>query len=207
VPSISHVLTDVLLVQGHHTIKGTRIHKVQGPHFAVFGGLSDKASAESFIAASHSPFQHADPGLLSVHEDGSHFALTLGRALLLDDSYRVIGRVGTGFDVLQKLGTVETSIHDDPVVPVNIIQSGSSDYKGTGEVFGAVLNTRENDAADTKKQIQEASVGAKEALQDGLKRSRQEVAVDKTVAGAPVRKKRVMGELSSDDDEEEEEED
>lgn len=192
----------LLLVQGHHGVKGTTIFKVQ-PNFAVFGGQSNRASAESFSAASSSAFQHVDPGLLSVHEDGSHFALTIGRALPLDKEYRVIGRVGTGMDVLEKLGDVETSIDDDPVVPINIVQSGLSDYKGTGEVFGAV-NTREQDTAETQKELLHASVGAKSALQDGLKRSRPEPVAAAT-AGPSVRKKRAMGELSSDEDDEEEE--
>lgn len=158
--------------------------------------MSDRASSESFTAAGNSAFQHVDPGLLSVHQDGSHFALTLGRALLLDEEYRVIGRVGTGMDVLEKLGDCEVSIDDDPVVPINIVQSGLSDYKGTGEVFGAV-NTREQDTADTQKGLIEASVGVKSALQDGLKRSCPEPAA----AGPSVRKKRAMGELSSDEEE------
>lgn len=187
-------------MQGHHAIKGTQIHKVQA-NFAVFGGLSDRASAESFSAANSSSLQHVDPGVLSVHGDGSHFALTLGRALPLDESYRVIGRVGTGMGILEKLGNVETSIEDDPVVPVNIVQCGISDYKGTGEVFGAVVNSREQDTANARKGIQAAAVGVKSALQDGLKRPRPEP------AGAAGRKKKLMGELSSSEDDDDEAED
>ena len=180
-------------------MKGTIFHKVQ-VNFAVFGGMSDRASAESFKAASSGGFQHVDPGLLSVHEDGSHFALTLGRALALDKRYRVIGRVGTGMGVLAKLGDCEVSIDDDPVVPIQIVQSGLSDYKGTGEVFGAV-NSRGEDTVDAHKGLLEASVGVKNALQDGLKRSCPEPAA----AGPSVRKKRAMGELSSDEDDVDEE--
>lgn len=161
-----------LNVQGHHTIKGTVIEKVH-TRFAALGGRSQRASAESFSASHGNKLQHSDPGLVSVHQDGSHFALTLGRALALDENYTVVGRVGKGLDVLEKLNDVETDAEGEPDEAIVITQCGTTDHMGKNEVLGTA-NTKALDVESAKQGIAGASAQVKDALKQGLKRERAE---------------------------------
>jgi cyclophilin family peptidyl-prolyl cis-trans isomerase len=163
----------LLRFQGHHALKGTSIHKLQR-HFAAFGGLSSRTAAAT-ASSTRSNLQHIDPGLLSVHKDGSHFAITLGRALKLDDDYCVIGRTGKGLEVLDKLSDDVTMDREEaPEVPLVIAQCGTTDHRGMNETLSAAAGTSGGAAADAieaaKEQSQHVSAGVAEALLEGLKK-------------------------------------
>jgi hypothetical protein len=161
--------------------------------------MSQLASAESFSSSHTNRLQHVDPGLVSVHRDGSHFALTLGRALALDEDYVVVGRVGKGFDVLEKLNDVETSLEGEPDTQILISQCGTTDHMGKNEVFGEDARTSDMDSA--RKGLAGASEQVQVALRLGLKRERGDG------SAGPSRRRKMMGDLSSSDDNEDGDED
>lgn len=191
-------------MQGHHTLKGSSIHKLQ-PHFAVFGGLLPASAAVVPSTSRPNRLQHTEAGLLSVHKDGSHFALTLGRALVLDANYAIVGRVGKGAEVLSDLNDITTDIEDAPEVPLIVATCGTTDHRGRNEVFSAAqaggASTSDAEAA-AKGGMTDAAAGAKDAVADALKRK---AASTGGKAGGKVaakrRKGRGMGALSDDEDE------
>jgi cyclophilin family peptidyl-prolyl cis-trans isomerase len=156
-------------------LKGTSIHKVQ-PRFAIFGGLgaaSSGAASATPASAGQRKLQHIDPGLLSVAADGSHFAITLARALVLDDNYRVIGRVGKGSELLAKFDEVQTDIEDVPEQPMTIDQCGTTDHRGLNETLSQAAaggSSASDAAAVTRGHLADASASVMDALAQGLKR-------------------------------------
>ena len=187
-------------MQGHHTLKDTRIHKVQ-PKFAIFGGISASGGAIPISAAANSQrkLQHVDPGLLSVSLDGSHFAITLARALALDSSYKVIGRIGKGSEILEKFDDVLTDIEDAPEQSLVIAQCGTTDHRGLNETLSqaAAGESTSDVAATARGNMAEASAGMMDALAQGLKRKPGLVAQgSKSLHG---KRRKGMGALSDDD--------
>lgn len=157
--------------QGFHSIKNTRIDKIQR-NYAAFGGACPRSQADAVTIPSNHKLQHVDPGLLSVSKDGSHFALTLRRALPLDDGYRVIGRVAKGMDVLTSLNDVDVNGEERPDVPILIEQCGLTNHKGENETFSAAGTDLGQDLNQGARDgLQSASQRVQSAVKDGLKRS------------------------------------
>jgi cyclophilin family peptidyl-prolyl cis-trans isomerase len=185
-----------VFLQGHNTVKGTDVHKLQ-PRFAAFGGRLPAAAAVPTSSCSNNRLQHSESGLLSVHRDGTHFALTLGRALALDSTYTVIGRVGKGADILSLLNEIPTDIVDVPEDQVTICQCGTTDHRGLNESLSAAVagaNVSAGDAAAAAKgAMAQAAAGVKDALAQGLKRKAPEAGKVHRI-GKPG--KRRFGELS-----------
>jgi cyclophilin family peptidyl-prolyl cis-trans isomerase len=184
---------DSVTVQGHHTIKGTQVHKIQ-PQFAAFGGLLSGGRPE-VSSSKQNNLQHVDPGLLSVHKDGSHFALSLGRALALDSNYKVIGRIGKGSEVLAKLNDVPCDLQESPEVPIFIRQCGTTNHLGLNETFSSAKSDAcpHSASAAAAEDLKAASKGVMDALKQGLKRTNPQVTTNKSS------KRRIAGDLSSDD--------
>jgi cyclophilin family peptidyl-prolyl cis-trans isomerase len=192
----------LLHFQGHNTVKGTNVHKLQRS-FAAFGGQLSPAAAMPTNRGSKNQLQHTDSGLLSVHQDGTHFALTLGRALALDNTYVVIGRVGKGIDVLSSLNDIPTDICDAPDDKITISQCGTSDHRGLNEslsagVSGATVSVGDA-AAAAKGAMAEAAAGVKDALAQGLKRKAPEADRLKRL-GKHGKRKFLSEELSDEND-------
>jgi cyclophilin family peptidyl-prolyl cis-trans isomerase len=189
-------------LQGHHALKGTCIHKLQ-PHFAAYGGLSAQTAAAT-PSSTRSNLQHIDPGLLSVHKDGSHFALTLGRALVLDKYYCLIGRVGKGKEVIERLSDVPTDPLEAPSVPLTIVQCGTTDHRGLNETLSAAAGTSGAAAAGAietaREQAQHVVAGVADALKEGLKR-RTPAQAPSTAPAKKTRKESIPGLSDSDSDE------
>ena len=192
-------------VQGHHTLKGSSIHKLQ-PHFAAFGGLLPASAAIAPSTSRPNRLQHTEAGLLSVHKDGSHFALTLARALVLDANYSIVGRVGKGADVLTGLSDIATDIEDAPEGPLTVATCGTTDHRGRNEVFSAAEASgasASDAAAAAKGGMTDVAAGAMDAVAEALKRK----AVGKrgTTGGGAAAKRRKgrgtgMGALSDEDE-------
>eukprot|EP00892_Ulva_mutabilis_P009963 jgi/Ulvmu1/7339/UM035_0128.1 len=158
-------------LEGHHSIKNTHIDKVQ-INFAAFGGTCPHTRAESIGAPQNHRLQHVDPGLLSVSKDGSHFALTLRRALPLDDHYKIIGRVSKGMDVLDVLNNVDVDPEEKPDTPICIEQCGMTNHKGENEEVSAAGNALGADLSKGARDVlNTASMKVQDALKDGLKRT------------------------------------
>lgn len=163
-------------------------------NFAAFGGTCPNTRAESISIPQNHRLQHVDPGLLSVSGDGSHFALTLRRALPLDDGYKVIGRVSKGMEVLTALNGVDVDAEEKPEIPISIDQCGLTNHKGENETFSTAGSNLGKDLGQGARDgLEAASQQVQNALQDGLKRT-----------GAPVRKapnkrRHVADAVSSDD--------
>ena len=184
-------------MQGHHTLKGTAIHKLQ-PQFAVFGGVLASQKEVTTAVIGSKKLQHVEAGLLSVHQDGSHFAITLGRALALDSDYIVIGRVGKGTHVLMRFNDVETDIEDAPEGALTIAACGTTDHKGQNDTISSVnaASTSQHAAGEAAREgVAAASSAVLCAVAAGLKRKGG--AGD--ARGAKSRKGARMGMLSDDD--------
>lgn len=159
-------------LEGHHTLKGSCIHKLQ-PRFAAFGGKAPGA-VDARIKHQGPRLQHSDAGLLSIAADGEHFALTLGRALQLDSAYHIIGRVGLGTDVLEKLSDVVTGPDDEPEPALRVVQCGVTDHKGSFEtlsVVNAAPATAAEAASNAQRDLRGARASVASALQQGLQRA------------------------------------
>lgn len=84
----------------------------------------------------HPSLRHDQAGVLSManggpHSGGSQFFITLGEAAHLDDKHAIFGRVASGMDVVQQIGSVPTGASDRPNEPV-VIESMTVRPDGDG---------------------------------------------------------------------------
>jgi len=192
--------TPLAALQGFHSIRNTHIDQVQ-TNFAAYGGTCPHTRAESICIPQNHALQHVDPGLLSVCKDGSHFAVTLRRALPLDDNYKVIGRLSKGIEVLEELNDVDVDSEEKPDVPILIEQCGLTNHKGENERFSTAGSELGNDLGKGARDVlNAASQKVQDALKDGLKRT------GAPVAFVPKRRRHAAETVSSDDSSDSDEE-
>jgi len=118
--------------------------------------------------------RHVERGVVSISIDGTEICITLARALHLDDTHQVVGRVQAGMEVIEKVSALPTTADDGPAHAVTITRCGVTDAAGeaefdvveddAGKKGGAsAAEALERDVAETRQAVSEA-------LQAGLKR-------------------------------------
>eukprot|EP00198_Chlamydomonas_reinhardtii_P009583 XP_001698920.1 predicted protein [Chlamydomonas reinhardtii] len=92
-------------------LAGTAFHKLL-PRFALYGGRNPRAS-DGVRLPSNPHIRAVEGGLVAVGLDGEDVVLLLDRALALDSSHQVVGRVHKGREMLDKVGDLRTLPPDD----------------------------------------------------------------------------------------------
>jgi len=190
-----HVLTQC--VNGG-SYQHTRVHKVL-KGLALFGGKSKKQETMKFRV--EPSLCHVDGCLLSVARDGLSYALTLTRALHLDETYQVVGRVVRGEEVVDEICSMSAKADDSPVRQVEVSNCGTTDKNGTVE-FDSFKNKNEG-AMNPGESLIEARKELQEALKVGIKTKRHQ---ESEMASKPKKVKAIMAldDSSSSDDESDE---
>ncbi|PRW33518.1 hypothetical protein C2E21_7678 [Chlorella sorokiniana] len=205
------------------TFKGTAIQKVVRD-MGAFGGQTARFR-EGMHMKRYTELRHSEDGLASISLQGAEFCITLGRALGMDTTHQVVGRLSAGRDLLPLLNAVKTDANDAPQHRIKVARCGFTDAAGTLEDFdeagagagGNKAETAEEAAARVKLEAAKARESVREALQTGLEASgskRKQPEGGSSGAGGggskPAAKKgmldSMLGDISSSSDEEEEEE-
>lgn len=201
------------------TFKGTAIHRVV-KDMAAFGGKS-KSYREGVHMKRYTEMRHSEEGLASISLQGDEFCITVGRALMLDETHQVVGRLCAGRELLPMLNAMQTDVNDAPVHRVRVSRCGFTNADGSLEDFdesgagsgGNKKETAEEAAARVKLEAAKARESVRQALQTGLeasgsKRKQPEGAAAAAGGGRPTAKKgmlnSMLGDLSSSEEEEEE---
>lgn len=120
----------------------TKVHKVLSG-LAVYGG--ERRGGELMRIKQEETLRHVDGGLVSVSLDGGSYALTIARALHMDEDYQVVGRVRHGEATVRNMADVPVKADDSPVKLLHIVKCGVCDDTGTEEY----------DVSDGKRKIDE----------------------------------------------------
>ncbi|PNW72500.1 hypothetical protein CHLRE_16g686173v5 [Chlamydomonas reinhardtii] len=163
-------------------LAGTAFHKLL-PRFALYGGRNPRAS-DGVRLPSNPHIRAVEGGLVAVGLDGEDVVLLLDRALALDSSHQVVGRVHKGREMLDKVGDLRTLPPDDaPAQRVTITRCGPTDRHGTHEALEDAAGGAAGAAARAQSaaaRLAEASAEARssvlDALSEGLKRKRKPAA-------------------------------
>ena len=114
---------------------GTLVHKILSG-VTLFGGISPHFT-ESVSVKRDASLRHVSPGAVSVSVDGSEFCISLVKALQLDDTHQVVGRVVKGIEVVEAVAEVATRADDRPCQRVAVARCGLTDAAGTADIDGA----------------------------------------------------------------------
>ncbi|KAL4419765.1 hypothetical protein ABPG75_006863 [Micractinium tetrahymenae] len=208
------------------SFKGTAIHRLV-KDMGAFGGHSSRYREGTYMKK-YTQLRHSEEGLASISLQGDELCITLGRALMLDETHQVVGRLCSGRELLPLLNGMRTDVNDAPQHRVRIARCGFTNADGTLEDFdesgagsgGNKKETAEEAAARVKLEAAKARASVKEALQTGLeasgsKRKQPEGgsgsgAGAAAASGRPLAKRgmldSMLGDLSSSEEEEEEDE-
>ncbi len=107
-------------VSFHRIIKG---FVIQGGDPTGTGMGGDSFFGKEFKDEFHPDIRHDGAGILSMANRGpatntSQFFITLAATPHLDNRHSVFGRVYSGLDIVEKIGSVQTGKMDKPVEPV-----------------------------------------------------------------------------------------
>lgn len=147
---------------------------------------------------------HAEKGAVSIARSGAEFVLAFQRAMHLDETHCVVGRVtAASLPVLDELNALSTLPDDSPVQRVSVAACGSADARGVAapDADGARSERDLSPGALKRRVAAEAEAarrGVQEALAAGMRRKRGD---DEGAAGPTLAKRKgVMGALLSDDE-------
>eukprot|EP00879_Flechtneria_rotunda_P021777 GHRR01022963.1.p1 GENE.GHRR01022963.1~~GHRR01022963.1.p1 ORF type:complete len:234 (+),score=116.99 GHRR01022963.1:457-1158(+) len=122
----------------------------------------------------NSRLQHNVRGAVSVSREGSEVAITLGKAMTMDETHQVVGRVHLGQHILELLDDVPRSPADTPLMHVKITNCGRTDASGRHEPLDEPLakESAEAAAARLKQESADTRSAVMEALQQGMSNKR-----------------------------------
>ncbi|KAI3425174.1 hypothetical protein D9Q98_008944 [Chlorella vulgaris] len=204
------------------TFKGTAIHRLV-KDMGAFGGKSS-SYREGVHMKRYSELRHSEEGLASISLQGDEFCITLGRALMMDETHQVVGRLCAGRELLPLLNSMQSDLNDIPLHRIRVARCGFTNADGTLEDFdeagaasgGNRKESAEEGAARAKLEAAKARESVRQALQAGLqeasgsKRKQPEGGAAAGGGGRPAGTKKgmldsMLGELSSSEEEEEDE--
>lgn len=199
------------------SFKGTAIHKLV-KDMGAFGGLSSKYR-EGVHMKRYMQLRHSEAGLASVSLQGDEFCITTGRALMMDETHQVVGRVHAGQELLELFNNMKSDVNDAPQHRLRVARCGFTNADGTLEDYdslgagsgGNKTETEQEAAARVKLEAAKARESVRLALQTGLEASGSKRKVPEGGNGAAVgggaAKKgmldSMLGDISSSSEEEE----
>ncbi|GFR49701.1 hypothetical protein Agub_g11852 [Astrephomene gubernaculifera] len=147
-------------------IAGTSFHKLL-PRYAIYGGMSSRAG-DGVRLQPHTGLRAVEGGLVAVALSGQDFAIALDRALDLDRSHQVVGRIHRGRELLDTLGDLRTLPDDSPVQRVVVTRAGPTNHLGNHEDLEEAAAAAAGPPKDAATRLQEASEEARAAVMDAL---------------------------------------
>eukprot|EP00884_Botryococcus_braunii_P012448 jgi/Botrbrau1/21203/Bobra.39_2s0006.1 len=84
----------------------TRVHRLV-PDQAVFAGLTSGYRPPGVPFKQNNKLHHVEEGCVSLSHSGAELAITIARALELDATHQVVGRVIKGQEVMEKLNRMD----------------------------------------------------------------------------------------------------
>jgi len=143
----------------------TRVDKILRG-VAIFGGKTSNKVAMKI--KEESTLRHVDGGLVSISRNGNGYAICMSRALHLDATHQVVGKVTKGLDVLDTICSFMTKADDSPVQMIQIENCGTTDYKGIVEFSGL---SKRQEKKDSSQVLDEVRKDLHCAIHVGLKRN------------------------------------
>lgn len=189
-----------------NSFKGTKVHRVV-QNYALHAGISK--GHKSYQQRRNEYLLHVQPGLVSLSISGDAFAISFDRALTMDDTHQVVGRVHgeASMKVVERLNTTAVGLNDEPVQAMRVSDCGPTDSQGNYDPLLAGSRRKENaDEAAARLRAEEADARAAvgDALEKGLAPKRELEAPNKDQGGGKRRKPALVSEsedsLSSSDD-------
>lgn len=143
----------------------TRVDKILRG-MAIFGGKTPNRGTMKIKV--DSSLRHVDGGLVSISRSGNGYAITMSRALHLDPTYQVIGKVTKGLNVVDDICSFQTKADDSPVQVIKIDNCGTTDSQGTVEFSGP---SGKREIKDSPQVLEKVRKNLRCAIHAGLKRN------------------------------------
>ena len=144
------------------------------PNFAIYGGDARGAAGASSSSSSslsmprNSDLRHTEAGVLSLSTDGRVFAISLSRALKLDEEHQVVGRLCEGRDTLELLCDLRcSSVTEKPSDRIQIVRCGGCSHLGAPDGEGG-SGGGGSDGRLTKESLEEASARTRDAVMEAV---------------------------------------
>ncbi|KAK9793170.1 hypothetical protein WJX73_003790 [Symbiochloris irregularis] len=159
--------------------QGTPVHKLV-ENLGVFGGLSKGSSHASSQMRGNQYMQHVEQGTVSISNTTSEYVVALSRALTLNATHQVIGRVHKGHDTLSVLNAA-TCDGDQPYPKITLAVCGLTNAQGDFEALAGAAGqslpqkkvTPEEQAQQLQAEADKARNASRDALQDALTHKRK----------------------------------
>uniref|UniRef100_A0A1D2A0T9 PPIase cyclophilin-type domain-containing protein n=1 Tax=Auxenochlorella protothecoides TaxID=3075 RepID=A0A1D2A0T9_AUXPR len=161
------------------SFQGSHIYKLVREQ-AAWGGHRPKRTKAGVHIRSHPSLRHSEKGAVSLARSGADFLWAFNRALHLDETHAVVGRVTeASLLLLDRLNGSATQPDDSPTSRVAVARCGLTDAAGSVELAGPGPEGAPTDetpeAARTRlaREAEAARLGLREALATGLDRKRK----------------------------------
>ncbi|KAK9819272.1 hypothetical protein WJX81_003438 [Elliptochloris bilobata] len=176
-------------------LQGTCVHRLL-PDLGLFFGTS-RGHRGGAAVRRYPGLHHLAAGVVSISRGGEEVAITLAKALSLDPTHQVVGRVHGGAELLARLNRMRTGVDDMPFQRITVVASGLTDNQGTHETLAqaAARAARRGETAEQAKQRLEAdSAVAREAVKDAIQSGfgQKRKALEALAAAPPAARRGVL---------------